>query len=178
MAWEDPSESDFFQIKDHVGALVLVAVNEYLPSFPTSMGPSQAIRAEIAVVDGPGVGKRYPDAMLFNKKIVPQLRSSIGTTILARISTGDAKPGQSAPYILAKAGLGDADKANAYVKQYGDVESAPADRSMANPQGTYAADEPQWRVQQARQQAASAPAPGYPPAPPMPPTYASDEAPF
>lgn len=183
MAWEDPAESDFFQIKNHVGALCLIAVNEYLPSFPTTMGPSQAIRAEIAVVDGPGTGKRYPDALLFNKKLVPQLRNSIGSTILARIGQGKANPGQSAPYILDKAGPGDADKANAWVAANGDIESKPADQSMASSQG-YAPDNEQWRVQQARQQQAYPQAGQMPTPPQYPSSYTSvpanqgDEPPF
>lgn len=183
MGWEDPSESDFFQIKNHNGALVLVAVNEYLPDFKTSMGPGQAIRAEIAVVDGPGAGMRFSDALLFNKKIVPQLRNSIGSTILARIGTGQAKAGQSAPYELHKAGHGDAELANAYVKANGDVEAKVGDVSQAG--GGYAPDNEAWRVQQS-QQASRPPAaaPSLPTPPPMPATYASvpastdDEPPF
>lgn len=194
MGWEDPSESDFFQIKDHVGALALIAVNEYLPAMQTTMGTSPAIRAEIAIVDGPGAGKRFPDALVFNKKLIPQLRNSIGSTVLGRIGQGKANPGQSAPYILEKSAPGDAEKANAYVAQYGDVESKPADRSMANPQGTYAADQPQWKVQQAQQQQyqqqpqqqfqQQPQGQGYPTPPPMPQTYVqpqhagNDEPPF
>lgn len=182
MAWEDPSESDYFKIKEHVGALVLIAVNGFEPNISTAMGVGQAIRGEVAIVDGPDTGKRYPDALIFNKKLIPQLRNSIGSTILGRIAQGQANPGQSAPFILEKAGHGDAEKATAFVTKFGDVESHPADRSQANPQGAYAPDQPQWKVQQAQQQQAPqqqyqpqqqyAPQGGYPPPPPMPQTYA------
>lgn len=166
MGWTDPSDSEFFEIKKHVGALCLVAVNEYVPSMTTAMGTSPAVRAEVAVIDGPGAGARYPDALFFGKKIVPQLKGSIGSTILGRIGQGQARPGQSAPYILEKAGPGDADKANAYVAQHGDVESKPTtpDVSMAGPQG-YAPDNGvQWRGQPQAQP----PAQGLPQPPPYP----------
>lgn len=147
MGWSDPSESEFFEIKQHVGSLCLIAVNEYVPSMTTTMGTSPAVRAEVAIVDGPGAGKRYPDALFFGKKIVPQLKASIGSTILGRIVTGQARPGQSAPYQLEKATGEDAAKANAWVAANGDVESTPVDTSMASPQG-YAPDPSvQWRVQ-------------------------------
>lgn len=174
MGWTDPSDSEFFQIKSHVGSLCLIAVNEYLPSMTTAMGTSPAVRAEVAVIDGPGAGARYPDALFFGKKIVPQLKSSVGATVLGRIVHGQAKAGQSAPYQLDKAAPGDAEKANSYVAAYGDVESKPADTSHAGPDG-YAPDQEQWRVQQSQQAQRQAPQPQVQaqPAPqlPPPPTY-------
>lgn len=193
MGWEDPSESDFFEIKQFVGCLALIAVNEYLPNFVTSMGASPAVRAEVAIIDGPQAGKRFVDALFFGKKIVPQLRNSVGSTVLGRVVKGEAKAGQSAPYQLQKATAEDGQAANAYVKAHGDVDSKPVDTSMASPQG-YAPDNEQWRVQQAQQQQAPQQASqhpqliqhqGYPPPPPMPSTYtapaavgADDQPPF
>lgn len=182
MAWEDPAESDFFQIKNHVGALCLIAVNEYLPAFQTAMGPGQAIRAEIAIVDGPNAGKRYPDALLFNKKLVPQLRNSIGSTILARIGQGEARPGQSAPYVLDKAGPGDPEMATAWVASNGEVEAKPVDTSMASPQG-YAPDNgmaPRNRQQQGPmlQQSPMPQPPSYPRTFASVPSINDDEPPF
>lgn len=164
MGWTDPSDSEFFQIKTHVGSLCLIAVNEYVPSMTTAMGTGPAVRAEVAVVDGPGAGERYPDALFFGKKIVPQLKSSVGSTVLGRIVLGQAKAGQSAPYQLDKANGSDANKASAYVQTYGDVEAKPVDTSMAGPNG-YAPDNEQWKVQQSQQQRATPP----PPAPQLPP---------
>lgn len=182
MAWTDPSDSEFFQIKSHVGSLCLIAVNEFIPSMTTAMGTGAAVRAEVAVIDGPGAGARYPDALFFGKRIVPQLKSSVGSTVLGRIVTGQAKAGQSAPYQLDKAAPGDADKANAYVSAYGDVESQPADTSMASSQG-YAPDQEQWRVQQSQQAQRQAPqaqqqapAPQLPPPPSYPATFTQPAA--
>lgn len=168
MGWTDPSDSEMFEIKKHLGALCLIAVNEYLPSFTTSAGTSPAIKAEVAVIDGPGAGARYPDAMFFGRKIVPQMKGSVGSTILARIAQGQAQPGKGAPWQLDKAGPGDAEKANAYVKQHGDVEARPTttDVSMASPAG-YAPDTNQWASQRAQSQP-SAPPQGLPQPPPYP----------
>lgn len=148
MGWTDPTDPEFFEIKKYVGSLVLVAVNEYLPVFTTAQGTAPAVRAEVAVVDGPGAGDRYPDAMFFGKRIVPQLQRSVGSTVLGRIGLGDKKAGQNAPYQLDKAGAGDAEKANAYVQAHGDVESRPVetDTSQAGG-GGYAPDNEQWASQ-------------------------------
>lgn len=152
MGWTDPGESDFFKIKNHVGALALIAVSEYVPNMTTTMGPTQAIRAEVAIVDGAGAPNRWSDVLLFNKKLVPQLKNQVGSTILARIVEGPAKPGQSAPYELAKAMRDDAELANKYVQEFGDVEAKVGDQS-ASTSGSYAPDNGvQWASQRQQNQ--------------------------
>jgi hypothetical protein len=165
MGWTDPSDAEFFEIKKYIGSLVLVAVNEYIPSFTTAQGTAPAVRAEVAVVDGPGAGDRYPDAMFFGRRIVPQLQRSVGTTILGRIGQGEKKAGQNAPFQLEKAGPGDADKANAYVKTNGDVESHPITQTAyAAPADTSGEN---WKVAGAQAQQAQ----GLPTPPSYPSTY-------
>lgn len=129
MTWDDPAESDFFTIKDHVGSLCLIAVNGFTEKFPTAMGERDTVKAEIVVIDGPGEGSRYGEALIFGAKIVPQLKGKIGSTVLGRINKGLAKAGQSAPYILDKASKEDAALANRWVKSHGDVE-AHVERSV------------------------------------------------
>lgn len=189
MDWNAPSEGEFFTIKNHVGALVILAVNEYLPAFTTSMGVSPAVKAEVAIIDGPGEGQRYPDALFFGKKIVPQMKTQVGSVILGRIITGTARPGQSAPYQLAKASLEDAELANKWVEENGSIESKPVDVSAGG--GQYAPDNENWASQ--RQAAPAAPqqaqqgvrvvqGAGLPTPPAYPATYGGattdDEPPF
>lgn len=120
--WDDPAEPDFFVIKDHVGSLVIIAVNEFFEKMSTSMGERDTIKAEIAVVDGPGKDKRFPDGLLFGAKIVPQLRAKLGgAPVLGTIGRGTAKAGQSAPYILIPASDEDKAKASNWVKAHGSV---------------------------------------------------------
>lgn len=190
MNWDQPAESDFFKIAEHLGDLVLVAVNGYDPAFPTSMGPGPCIRAEIAIVEGTNAGARYPDALLFNKKIVPQLRTSLGSVILARIGQGTARPGQSAPYELNSFTKDDAQKANDWVKANGPVEANVAADPRSATGNAYSPDDASWEKARANtSNAQSSAAPSYPTAklpdpPARPATYAQvaangdDEPPF
>lgn len=180
--WDQPAESDFFKIAEHLGDLVLIAVNGYEQNFPTSMGPGQAIRAEIAVVEGNNAGARYADALLFNKKIVPQLKASLGSVILARIAQGTARPGQSAPYELAPFSKEDAQKANAWVKANGTVEAHVAADPRSATGNSYAPDEASWAAARANTAQPAYPAGNsrLPDPPARPKTYAAvdDEPPF
>lgn len=182
--WDKPAESDFFKIADHLGDLVIIAVNGYEPNFPTSMGPGPAIRAEIAVVEGNKAGARYKDALLFNKKLVPQLRSSLGSVVLARIAQGVARPGQSAPYQLADFSPEDARKANEWVKANGDVVAHVEADPRSATGNAYAPDDASWAAARENSARPADPYPGRMPEPPArPQTYASvpdqgDEPPF
>jgi hypothetical protein len=173
--WSDPTDPEFFEIAKHVGSLCLIAVNEHIPTMTTSIGTGSAVRAEVAVVDGPNAGNRYPDALFFGKKIVPQLKASVGSTILGRIGQGEKQPGKNAPYIVEKARPGDADKANAYVKAHGDVESKPIAQTAYQ-----APSDENWKVAGAAQPGSQQ---NLPTPPSYPATYTSvgaqsDEAPF
>lgn len=132
MSYDDPDTSDFFTIKNHVGDLVIIAVNEFMPNFPTAMGTRDTIKAEIAVVDGKNKGARYAEALIFGSKLVPQLRNKVGSVVLGRINTGLAKAGQSAPYILDKASPQEYDSADAWTKVNGDVNSSATKHVTGN----------------------------------------------
>jgi hypothetical protein len=101
--WDSPAEPEYFKIADHVGSLCIFEVNEVLEEFVTSMGPGTAVKAAITVVDGPGKGDFYEEALLFGRRVVPQLRSKVGGVVLGTITKGTAKPGQSAPYQIEAA---------------------------------------------------------------------------
>lgn len=123
--FDEPGSADQFSIKDHVGSLVLVAVNGFTPQFPTAFGLRDTIRCKIAVVSGPNEGKVYPDAMIFGSKIVPQLRSSMHRVVLGKVALGSAKPGQNAPYQLDKFSVEEAELANKWVEANGPFEPQP-----------------------------------------------------
>lgn len=177
MEFNAPGKADYFEIKKYVGALALIAVNEYLPAFTTTMGVSKAVKAKVAILDGPYAGDVYPDAMFFGKKIVPQMSGQIGSVMLGRIGQGQARPGQSAPYQLDDFTPEDAKLANDWVDKNGPFESSPTDSSMGG--GSYAPDNENW----ASQRQATAPQPpavAGPPAvgrAPQPPAYPSSYAP-
>lgn len=120
-SWDDADTSDFFTIKDNVGALVIIAVNKFTPNFETTNGPRDTIHAELVVVDNEKEGVRYAEALLFGSKLVPQLKGKMGATVLGRIELGQKSPGKNAPYILAKATDEDKKVATAWTKNNGDV---------------------------------------------------------
>ena len=128
MPFESPDTSDQFQVKDHVGSLALIAVNDFSPQFRTSFGTKDIVRCEVVLIEGPTAGDRYPDAMLFNSKMVPQLRGKVGATVLGRFALGEAKAGQNAPLILLEPTTADVEIANAWVKANGDVDCRPVDQ--------------------------------------------------
>lgn len=146
--WDKPADSEFFVIKDNVGALCIFAVNEFLPQFRTKMGTSDTIKAEIVVLDGPNAGKRYGEGLLFGRALVPQLKGKVGgKPVLGRLTQNqaDAKPGQSAPYRIADPTDDDKAKASEWVKANGPIVSVPTTSAAPQQQSTAGAGE-NWRV--------------------------------
>ncbi len=99
-----PAASAGFTPADHLGHLLIVEVGGYEPSIQTSLGDKDAVSATIHDVD---TGTTAEDALIFPKVLVSSLKSRIGQTVLATLTQGQAKPGQSAPWTLTDA-TGDA----------------------------------------------------------------------
>lgn len=113
-----PSTATGMDLKEHLGNLLLIKVNEVVSGITTAYGPTDAIRADVAVLDGPAKGKTYDDTLIFPKVLQGQLRPNVGKRVLGRLGQGVAKPGQSAPWTLAAANADDilvAEKYDAYV---------------------------------------------------------------
>lgn len=119
--WNDPDTSDFFTIKEHVGDLVILAVNKFTPNYQTVNGERDTIHAELVIVEGNGQDTRYSEALLFGSKLVPQLRNKLGQVVLGRIALGDKMPGKNAPYILTKPTDEDKALATKWTARNGDV---------------------------------------------------------
>lgn len=108
--------------QDHKGALLLVTVRGLEPEIKTAYGTSDAVRADVVVLDGNGQGAEYADALVFPKVLQSQLRSRVGQKVLGRLTQGVAKAGQSAPWQLE--GATDEDKAKGKAYLSGQVSSA------------------------------------------------------
>ena len=87
--------------------LVLIEPQAVEAEVETAYGQTEAVRADIAVLDGDNKGEVYSDALIFPRLLVSQTRSKIGAKILARVTQGTAKPGQSPPWILGEASADD-----------------------------------------------------------------------
>ena len=87
-------------LKDHLGALLLFTVHSVEEGIQTVHGASSAIRCDVAVLDGANKGDEHADTLIFPKVLQSQLRKAVGQKVLGRLGQGQAKPGQSAPWIL------------------------------------------------------------------------------
>jgi hypothetical protein len=101
--FNDPgSGGDQLPIDDLSGALLLVTVHEETPPIDTKFGPSTAIRADVAVLDGKHKGDVYTDTLVFPRVLKSQLRGSVGGKVLGRLGQGENKKGNP-PWQLAAA---------------------------------------------------------------------------
>jgi hypothetical protein len=85
---------------DHLGALLIFSVKAVETAIPTSYGESDAVRANVAVLDGPHGGTEHEEVLVFPKVLQSQLRSRVGQMVLGRLTQGQGKPGQSPPWML------------------------------------------------------------------------------
>lgn len=99
--FQQPSQGDQVKIAELVGSLVLVYVREFREAVTTAFGASDAIAADVHVLDGPSAGETFSNTLIFQKALIGSLRGAIGgDPVLGRVGQGTAKPGQSPPYVL------------------------------------------------------------------------------
>lgn len=116
MPFRDPSAGgDKMPLDQLEGALLLVSAKENVPEMMTSFGPSTAVRADVAVLDGVHNGAEYVDTLIFPKMLQSQLRGAIGEQVIGRLAKGKPKPGQSAPWLLNPATEADKTLGERYV---------------------------------------------------------------
>ena len=101
-------------LKEYNGALLVVEPLGVESGIPTVHGPSDAVRANVYAITGPGESDDFIDTLLFPKVLQSQLRGQVGKKVVGRLGQGTAKPGQSAPWILAEATADDISKAQAW----------------------------------------------------------------
>ncbi len=101
--FNDPSTATGIDWKDLHGSLLLFKVHGQEVGIKTVHGDSNAVRADVIVLDGDKEGEAYTDTLVFPKVLQSQLKPSIGSMVLGRLGQGHKKPGQSAPWTLATA---------------------------------------------------------------------------
>lgn len=114
---------------DHKGALLLIEPDSFEAQVQTSFGPADAVKATVTVIDGEHSGAIYADTLIFPKLLVSQTKSQIGAKVLGRLGQGQAKPGQSAPWLLNEATEADIAAAEEWLK----ANAAPAVTSAEAP---------------------------------------------
>lgn len=113
------------QWEHHKGALLLLEVTGVEHAVKTRFGESDAVVADITVLDGPGRGEHYDSALIFPKLLQTQTKNAVGQKVLGRLGQGQAKSGQSAPWLLEEASAADTTLAEEWVKRNQPATQAP-----------------------------------------------------
>ena len=107
---------------DLQGQLLIFKPIEYRSGIETVNGPADAISCDVINLD---TNEEHSDVLFFNIAIRNALRPLIGQRVLGRIQQGVAKPGKTAPWIIADASADQAAIAKASAFKPG-APAAPA----------------------------------------------------
>jgi hypothetical protein len=125
---------DKFEPSLYGGALLLVYPHKYVTGIPTKFGEADAVEADIVILDRNGQDGqpiRLNSTMIFQNKMVGQVKGSVGGMVLGRLTQGLNTKGNP-PWELADYTPADAQWATAYIAQHPAVsqpsqtQSAPA----------------------------------------------------
>lgn len=112
-----PPPSSGIVWEDHKGKLLIIEPLSWETDIQTAFGLSDATKANIYVLTGPDTAEEYREALIFPKILASQTKSNIGRKVVGRLGQGNAKPGQSAPWLLEEALPDDLVKAKAYLEK-------------------------------------------------------------
>lgn len=110
------------------GSLLLVKPLSVETGIQTVHGAASAVRANMTVLDGAHKGREFTDALVFPRMMQAQLKGRINQLVLGRLSQGQAKPGQTAPWVLDAATPQDEQVADAHLRN-----ATPQVQSVAAP---------------------------------------------
>jgi hypothetical protein len=116
-----PASGDRIDWAENKGALMVIEPHSLEVGVSTSNGLSDAIRADVHVITGPGTATDYNDVLVFPKILQSQLRNQLGLKVVGRLNQGAAQTGKSAPWILDAANEDDIAKA----KEWAASNNAP-----------------------------------------------------
>jgi len=118
-----------------VRCLLLIKPLEVESNVQTVHGATSAVRVNMIVLDGAQTGREYADALVFPRMMQAQIKSRIGQMVLGRLTQGTAKPGQTAPWVLAEATPADEQIADAHLRNAS--SSAPASQPVQSAQAPF-----------------------------------------
>jgi hypothetical protein len=85
---------------DIEGHLLIVEPNEYIENMSTSMGESDAVSVTVHDIN---TQETHESVLWFSRVLVGSLKGRIGQKVLGVMGKGEAKPGQTAPWVLKDA---------------------------------------------------------------------------
>lgn len=110
------------------GNLLIIEPLSLETGIQTAFGVADAVKANVTVLTGPDSYDDYAETLVFPKLLASQLRGQIGRKVVGRLGQGQAKSGQSAPWLLEEATADDLEKAKAHLEK-----AQPAVTSAAPP---------------------------------------------
>ena len=111
----EPTGGDKLPLKELLGSLLLFTVHEHVRGIETTFGISDAVRCDVAALDGDHKGEVYADSLVFPRVLQSQLAPNIGGMVLGRLGQGTAKPGKNAAWILDDPSDDDRDAGRKYL---------------------------------------------------------------
>lgn len=111
------------KITDMLGSLLLVKPTEYIEEMSTTSGDTDAVRADIAILDNTEEpGHIAEGVLIFQQALKRDLRKIMSGSqpyLLGRLDRGQAKGNKSAPYIFVKFTEEEAALANQFLQAVG-----------------------------------------------------------
>lgn len=104
-------------MNDLKGSLLVVMPTAHRDHYKTKFSKdgedSPAVQANVLVVDGPLAGSFYEGIWFWNRVLVSQFGSKVGSILAGRLGLGEARNGNSAPWQLEPSGKGTDDRTKA-----------------------------------------------------------------
>lgn len=134
-----------FDVRALKGSLVLITPLSHEQGVKTIHGEKDAIKANVAVLDGDLSGDDISDALIFQGRLIGQLKGRVGKgMVLGRIGQGVAEKGKNPPWLLEDPTEADKALARAYVAKNPFEQPAPVvnEQPPANPvRSSYSSDD-------------------------------------
>jgi hypothetical protein len=117
--FDGPGSTAAIDWTDQKGRLLLVQAHSLETGIKTEFGETDAVRADIVILDAEGGPEELSDVLIFPKVLQGQVRKNIGTgrRNLGRLGQGEKKPGKSAPWLLQDPTDADKASARAYISK-------------------------------------------------------------
>lgn len=94
-----PASANGITWADLLGRLLVIEPKALERDIQTSLGAKDAVRADVHVIDGTSP-ESNEDVLIFPRVLISQTSSKVGEKVLGRLGQGQAKPGQSAPWMI------------------------------------------------------------------------------
>ena len=120
--FEDPAHGDRIVFDDVNGSLLLFTVHSVEHGIETAFGESDAVKCDVAVLDGDQKGTTFENTLIFPRVLQGALGPKVGKKVLGRLGQGEAKKGQSPPWMLDDPTDDDKKVGRAWIAKQAEIE--------------------------------------------------------